>query len=260
MSADSPRNLVALTVDAEHPDRRGWRPGNLERILDVLDQATIRATFFLQGRWVTAYPNLAREVAIRGHLIGTHSHIHAPMPLLSKPGQEADIMAAQDAIQSLVGVDPRPWFRSPFGAGLADQGLNQTLTRLGYRNVGWDVDGRDWEESQSAEGVEEELVAGAHVGQGSTIALLHSWPDSAARALPGVISRLMEAGTQFVTLEACLTLPPDPPSVGPAWSADQLERVEIASEPARRPGRDPGAGGDGDLAGAEHAPTGQIAR
>ena len=80
-----------------------------------------------------------------------------------------------------MGVDPRPWFRSPFGAGLADQGLNQILAHLGYRNVGWDVDGRDWEESRSAKGVEEALVAGvlawANIRRRPTVfcGSAHSW-------------------------------------------------------------------------------------
>jgi hypothetical protein len=37
--------LVALTVDAEPPDRRRCAPGNGERILEALDEAGIRATF-----------------------------------------------------------------------------------------------------------------------------------------------------------------------------------------------------------------------
>jgi peptidoglycan/xylan/chitin deacetylase (PgdA/CDA1 family) len=202
MNKLSPRRLVALTVDAEHPDRRSCAPGNIERILAVLDRAGIRATFFLQGRWVTAYPQVACEVAARGHLIGNHSHFHVPMTLLTTAGQEADVIAAQEAIQSFVGVDPRPWFRSPFGAGLADPGLSRTLVRLGYRNVPWDLDGSDWEDGTSAAAVEEALVAGGLAGEGPKIVLLHSWPDPAAGALAGVISRLTEAGTEFVTLDS----------------------------------------------------------
>jgi peptidoglycan/xylan/chitin deacetylase (PgdA/CDA1 family) len=226
MSEVSPRRLVAFTVDTEHPDRRHCAPGNLQRILEVLDRAEIRATFFLQGRWVTAYPQLARDVATRGHVVGNHSHFHTAMPLLSAAGREADVMAAQEAIQSVVGVDPRPWFRSPFGAGLSDPDMNQTLAHLGYRNVGWDVDGRDWEESQSAEGVEEALVAGVLAGHGPRIALLHSWPDSAPRALPGVISRLIQAGTEFVTLSSFSTLTDEsnPGGVGPFGQLESESR------------------------------------
>jgi len=46
---------VALTFDAEHPDRP-HRPGVTEEILDVLADRAVSATWFLQGRWVEALP------------------------------------------------------------------------------------------------------------------------------------------------------------------------------------------------------------
>ncbi|MGA8207681.1 MAG: polysaccharide deacetylase family protein [Candidatus Dormiibacterota bacterium] len=196
--------LVALTVDAEHPDGRRCAPGNCLRILGTLDQAGLRATFFLQGRWVSAYPDMAREVARRGHLIGNHSHYHARMPLLSQAGQSSDVRAAQEVITSVVGVDPRPWFRSPFGAGFEDPGLTQNLARLGYRNVPWDADGQDWESDRTTLEVEESLVGQALAGEGPRIALLHSWTDQAAEALPGILTRLEQAGTEFVTVDQVL--------------------------------------------------------
>jgi len=195
---------VALTIDAEHPDGSRCAPGNCLSILGTLDRAGVRATFFLQGRWVTAYPDLAREVARRGHLIGNHSHYHARMPLLSEAGQESDVAAAQEAITSIVGIDPRPWFRSPFGAGLQDRALDETLARLGYRNVPWDADGQDWKAERTSLQVEESLVEQAREGEGARIALLHSWPDQAAEALPGILARLEQAGAEFVTVDQVL--------------------------------------------------------
>jgi peptidoglycan/xylan/chitin deacetylase (PgdA/CDA1 family) len=208
MSAAAARQRVALTIDTEHPDRSDWSPGSLETMLDHLDRARVRATFFLQGRWVTANPHLAVEVGQRGHLVGNHSQFHAPMPLLSAAGQLADIRAAHSAILSVVGIDPRPWFRSPFGAGLTEPKLGKTLARLGYRNVGWDVDGRDWEEHQSPENVAEALIAGVLAGEGPRILLLHSWSGAAASALPEVIAQLVERGVEFVTLSDYPTLAP----------------------------------------------------
>jgi len=196
--------VVALTVDAEHPDRSRCGPGNCERVLEALAKAGVRATFFLQGRWVTAYPELAREVAAKGHLIGNHSHFHACMPLLSSAGQRADVIAAQEAIQSVVGVDPRPWFRPPFGAGLGDPGLTRTLGHLGYLSIPWDVDGADWEEGQTAAAVEEALVGGCLAGDGVRIVLIHSWPDQTAQALPLILDRLKQVGANFVRLDATL--------------------------------------------------------
>lgn len=126
------------------------------------------------------------------------------MPLLTEAGQVSDITAAQDAITKLVGVDPRPWFRSPFGAGLGDAALTQTLAGLGYRHVAWDADGRDWVADRSAMEVEEGLVTETLAVEGPRIALLHSWPDQAVEALPGILARLGQAGVEFVTLDQVL--------------------------------------------------------
>ena len=95
---------VALTFDAEHPDRP-HRIGGTERVLDILDAERIPATFFIQGRWAEAYPPLARSIAERGHLIGNHSFYHARMPLLSPSGLSSDVRAAERAIIAVTGVE-----------------------------------------------------------------------------------------------------------------------------------------------------------
>jgi len=88
---------VALTFDAEHPDRPS-AAGVQERLLEQLSRDGVRATFFIQGRWAEAYPETARLIAEGGHLIGNHSHYHARMPLLSARGLRSDISAAEAAI------------------------------------------------------------------------------------------------------------------------------------------------------------------
>ena len=65
---------VALTFDAEHPDRSWCPPGNAERILDALRDEDVPATVFVQGRWAQAYPSTARRIADEGHLVGHHSN------------------------------------------------------------------------------------------------------------------------------------------------------------------------------------------
>ena len=109
---------VALTFDAEHPDRP-HHGDHTAWVLDELGRLDVRATFFLQGRWVEAFGDLARRVGTDGHLIGNHSFYHARMPLLSDDGFEEDIREAQRAIIDATGVDPRPWLRFPFGAASA---------------------------------------------------------------------------------------------------------------------------------------------
>ena len=111
---------VALTFDVEHPDRPNLAPDALEHILHALAAHNARATFFLQGRWVEAHPERTRLIAAAGHLVGNHSFYHARMPLLTDEGLEADVLAAERAIEEVTGTSPRPWFRCPFGTGWDD--------------------------------------------------------------------------------------------------------------------------------------------
>ncbi|MBI3750070.1 MAG: polysaccharide deacetylase family protein, partial [Chloroflexi bacterium] len=134
---------VALTIDAEHPDRPSRRAVE-KRLLDGLARHAVKATFFIQGRWAEAYPALARRIASDGHLVGNHSHYHARMPLLNAAGLRSDIAASEAAIRAATGVDPRPWFRCPFGSGSTDRRVQRFVTEAGYRHVGWDVVGEDW--------------------------------------------------------------------------------------------------------------------
>ena len=192
---------VALTFDAEHPDRSQCPPGTHDAILDALGDAELRATFFLQGRWVTAYPATARRVAEQGHLIGSHSDYHARMPLFSDEGVRADVAGAERAIKNVAGVDPRPWFRCPFGEGHDDPRVLSLLSDIGYRNVHWDVDGEDWEDDRTAAAVEQAIVDGTLRAGGDVVVLLHTWPAPTLAALPAIVRGLREAGVSFVTVD-----------------------------------------------------------
>ena len=110
---------VALTIDTEqrgHPAQAG----NPVRELDALAAAAVPATFFVQGRWATAYPEVARRIVVDGHLIANHSHWHVPLTLLTDGGIRETVRRAEAAITEETGVDPRPWFRCPYGDGEDD--------------------------------------------------------------------------------------------------------------------------------------------
>lgn len=202
---------VALTFDAEHADRPA-RPGNDERLLDALETADVRGTFFVQGRWAEAYPAVARRIADDGHLVGSHTHYHARLPLLSEVGLVADIRAAEDIIRDLVGVDPRPWIRAPFGAGAGDDALIERLDALGYRHVGWNVNAEDWDPINPCEAVERAVVEAAVVRGDGSVVLMHTWPDPTYEALPTIVARLAQLGATFVSVAEL----PEPPIGVPA--------------------------------------------
>lgn len=195
------RMRVALTFDAEHPDRPGCPPEVPGSILQVLADLEVRATFFLQGRWAEAYPETARRIGRDGHLIGSHSFYHARMTLLSGEGLLLDVRAAEHAIRETTGVDPRPWFRCPWGAGADDARILATLERCGFRHAGWDVIAEDWEPHRTAAEVESATTGGALEHGDGAIALLHAWPAATLAALPRIVDRLRGHGAELVTID-----------------------------------------------------------
>lgn len=191
---------VALTFDAEHPDRPST-PGVQERLLDILDRVGVRATFFIQGRWAEAYPDTAARIAAAGHLVGNHSHYHARMRHLSTSGLDFDIRTAEEVIVATTGVDPKPWFRNPFGNDATDPRVLRAIDRAGYRHVGWTVEAWDWEPDRPVAELVDTIVNGAVTAGDESVALLHTWPKRTATALPRIVARLRDAGATFVGVD-----------------------------------------------------------
>lgn len=198
---------VALTFDAEHPDRPLCPPGNAEHILHALAEAGARATFFVQGRWAEAQPATARRIADEGHLVGHHSKFHARMPLLTDEGIRADVTEAEDVIRSITGADPRPWFRCPFGEGHDDPRVLGLLGELGYRNVHWHVELADWEPDRTAAAIASDAVDGVLAHGDGAVVLLHTWPGPTGEALPAILEGLSAAAARFVGIEELETTP-----------------------------------------------------
>ena len=136
-----------------------------------------------------------------GHLIGNHSFYHAPMPALSETAFDADVRAAERAIRRVTGVDPRPWFRCPYGVGSHDQSILARLTRLGYRETRWDVDGSDWRPRTSARGLVRSVVDGVVEHGDGTVVLLHPWTRAVDLGLASIIDGLRSAGASFIRLD-----------------------------------------------------------
>jgi peptidoglycan/xylan/chitin deacetylase (PgdA/CDA1 family) len=176
---------VALTFDAEHADRPD--AVGTERLLEVLAAVGARATFFLQGRWLESVPSVARALVDGRHLIGSHGYYHGRMSHLTDEGIADDVGRAEGAIRTACGVDPRPWFRCPFGDGASDPRVLGAITAAGYRHVGWQVDSEDWAEGATADELEGRVREGIRgVGDGAVV-LMHGWPA----VTPTVVERLL---------------------------------------------------------------------
>jgi len=198
---------VALTFDAEHPDRAWCPPGNVERILDVLRDRGTRATFFVQGRWAESQPAAARRIADEGHLIGHHSHYHARMPLLTDAGIDADLADGQAAIADATGADPRPWFRCPFGAGHDDPRVVARIEAAGYRDVHWDIELEDWEAHRTGPSISADCLDGVRAHGDGAVVLLHTWPGGTGEAVGPILAGLREMGAALVGIDELERLP-----------------------------------------------------
>lgn len=151
---------VALTYDD------GPNPPYTDRILDVLREERVPATFFLVGRAVQAYPATVRRIVREGNAVGNHSWDHAHLIFESQAALRGDLDRTDDAIERAAGVRPT-LMRPPFG--IRDFAVVAQARALGYRVVMWSVPlPRDWE--QPGDGVIARRVIG-RVRDGSIIVL-----------------------------------------------------------------------------------------
>ncbi len=99
---------IALTFDS------GWEYDQTRQLLQVLEDYQVRATFFLRAGWVEDHPDLALEIAGKGHQIESHSLAHGHMGSMTREQMEADTLAANEIYQRVLGIAPA-MFRPPYG-------------------------------------------------------------------------------------------------------------------------------------------------
>ena len=185
----APVMRVCLTFD-DGPDIGTTRP-----ILSVLRSYGVKATFFLRGDMAARYPDLVREIAAEGHVIGIHGYEHKPLVSLSPAEVARDLRRAIDTLQSITGV--RPWLYRPPG-GRIDAVQLAEVERLGLVTLMWtNIGGADlWADTPSevVQGVTESARDGA-------VILLHEGLQRTVEALPSVIETLARAGFGFQNVE-----------------------------------------------------------
>jgi peptidoglycan/xylan/chitin deacetylase (PgdA/CDA1 family) len=187
---------VALTFDD------GPHPEGTPRMLEALEEAGVRATFFLVGEQVERRPQLAAEIVAAGHEAAVHCHRHRNLMRLPPPAVHADLARAAAAIADATGVEPRR-YRPPYGILTAP--AFRCARRRGWEIVLWRRDGRDWRAGAAPESIARRLVGRA---RGGDVLLLHdadwysapgSWRRTAA-ALELVLERLRARGLRVAPL------------------------------------------------------------
>ena len=169
---------VALTFD-DGPD-----PASTPQFLDTLDALGWTATFFLLGTQVCRNPELAAEVARRGHEIGVHGYRHDNHLLRSARWTRSDLRRAVDVVGEATSQTPT-WFRPPYGALAASSLVAARDQHLPI--VLWTSWGRDWRDAATAQSVVSDIKDSWRAG--ATV-LLH---DSDITSAPRSWSAALEA-------------------------------------------------------------------
>lgn len=191
----SKEKVIALTFD-DGP----WI--ETPKVLGILKEYDVKATFFMIGQHVQTYPDIAKQVVAAGHAIGNHSWHHYTHQM-DRDIAAAEIDNTSDRIFQVTGVKTQ-LFRPPAGRlenGLADYARNQKNVV-----VMWSTDPLDWLESTSPQSLVKAVLDNAQPGG---IVLLHDGGGNRSRtlqALPPIIAELKQRGYRFVTVPELLEM------------------------------------------------------
>jgi peptidoglycan/xylan/chitin deacetylase (PgdA/CDA1 family) len=184
---------VALTFDD------GTNPDNVHRILYILVQQKVNATFFPTGRSVELFPDTWKGVAAAGYPIANHTYSHQSLKGLCYQLQLAELLHDERVLGGL-GLAMLPVMRPPYEE--YDEGTRFATSAADESHVVlWDVDTIDWTGVSTST-----IVHNALAGKAGSIVLMHTSPVNTTKALRTIISRYRARGFTFVTVGRMLGL------------------------------------------------------
>jgi peptidoglycan/xylan/chitin deacetylase (PgdA/CDA1 family) len=185
-------NSIAITFDD------GPHPQLTPKLLDLLKERGIKATFYVIGKNVEAYPEIAKRIVDEGHEIGNHTWNHPALSKLGAAKVKSEMDRTTEIIVKTTGVTPAT-MRPPYGATNAT--LNKRLDEeFGMKVIMWSVDPQDWK-YRNADRVASQLIENTKSGG---ILLAHDIHASTVAAMPRTLDTLTSKGFKFVTVTELL--------------------------------------------------------
>ena len=181
------RTQVALTFD----DGPSYVT---DRVLDVLEEVGVKATFFVIGERVADHERQLRRMAACGFQIGNHTWNHKFISKMSSDELRQTLLQTNDAICGACGVTPT--IMRPPGGAWSDEAL-AVLGEMGLPAVFWSVDPRDWE-TQDAQSTINHVLS--HVEDGS-IVIMHDRYEPTADAVEVIVPELVSRGIELLTID-----------------------------------------------------------
>ncbi|HEX3102290.1 MAG TPA: glycosyltransferase, partial [Pyrinomonadaceae bacterium] len=198
-----------------------WTP----KVLDILKQENVKATFFIVGQNGQENPDLIKRIVAEGHEIGNHSFTHPNLAEVPRQVTDLELNATQRLIESLTGHSTR-LFRAPYFGDAEPRTPDEIdptveAQNLGYISIGLHLDPDDWKlvnddgSPHTADQMVDEVMKQAAITtpeERGNIVLMHdSGGDRSAtiEALPKLIHELRSHGYEFTTLADLANMTPD---------------------------------------------------
>lgn len=182
--------ILALTFD-DGPDEE-----MTPKVLAILKQYNIKATFFMIGSKAAQLPHIVREIVAEGHSIGNHTYSHKGVfPISGAKKVEIELCKCGSVIADIAGEQPK-LFRPPFG--VTNPIIGRVVRKLGLNSIGWSIRSLDTVSRRSRENVCNGIIKRLHSG---AIILLHDRCNDADILLQMLIPKIIEKGYRFTTID-----------------------------------------------------------
>jgi len=190
-SVEREGKYVSLSFDA------AWGNEDTQKLIDILGQYGVKATFFVVGDWVDRYPESVKALHDAGHEVMNHSNAHPHMAKLSAQQIISEVSACNDKIEAVTGVRPT-LFRCPYGE--YDDNVISTIQGMGMTAVQWDTDSLDWK-NLTADEIYKRVTGKVQPG---SIVLFHNAGLHTPEALPSILEYLQSNGYTAVPVSQIL--------------------------------------------------------
>ena len=185
------KKIIYLTFD------NGYEAGYTSKILEVLKQNDVKATFFITAHYLNSKPELVKQMIDEGHILGNHTVNHKSMPSLSEEQIKKEVMDLHQAIYEKFGYEMK-YIRPPMGE-YSEKTLAVTNS-LGYKTVMWSFAYEDWDEkNQPDEGKsKEKILKNLHNGE---IILLHATSKTNTNILDSLLKEIKAEGYEIKSID-----------------------------------------------------------
>ena len=182
---------VYLTFD------EGYEAGYTSKILEVLKNNQVKATFFITAHYVNTQEELVKQMIEEGHIVGNHTVNHKSMPDLSEEKIKKEILELHQTIYDKFNYEMK-YMRPPKGE-FSEKSLSVTNS-LGYKTVMWSFAYEDWNEDKQPEEEKSKakILNNLHNGE---IMLLHGNSKTNTNILDSIIKEAKQMGYEFKSLD-----------------------------------------------------------